>query len=137
MNKEIENIVSVLTADEQQLLKDTINYGGWGDGEMEFLDAAGNEETSSMYGYCTNDAKQGGHFKGRKVSAMFRSMYNKLCASKNHTESFQTSLMSLITAMTGASTSTLQWFPRQNRRSLQSTIQMGSRLSHRGSPDFF
>lgn len=43
MNKEIENIVSVLTADEQQLLKDTINYGGWGDGEMEFLDAAGNE----------------------------------------------------------------------------------------------
>ena len=36
-----------------------------------------------------------------------------------------------------ASTSTLQWFPRQNRRSLQSTIQMGSRLSHRGSPDFF
>lgn len=85
MNKEIENIVSVLTADEQQLLKDTINYGGWGDGEMKFLDAAGNEETSSMYGYCTNDAKQGGHFKGRKVSAMFRSMYNKLCASKNHT----------------------------------------------------
>ena len=32
MNKEIENIVSVLTADEQQLLKDTINYGGWGYG---------------------------------------------------------------------------------------------------------
>lgn len=26
---------------------------------------------------------------------------------------------------------------KTNRRSLQSTIQMGSRLSHRGSPDFF
>ena len=85
MNKEIENIVSVLTPDEQQLLKDTINYGGWGDGEMEFLDDDGNEETDSMYGYCTNDAKQGGHFKGRKVSAMFRSMYGKLCVGRNHT----------------------------------------------------
>lgn len=83
MNKEIENIVSVLTADEQQLLKDTINYGGWGDGEMEFLDAAGNEETSSMYGYCTNDAKQGGHFK-RPLT--FRILFVQSTISKQRNE---------------------------------------------------
>lgn len=34
--KQIEEIASVLTADEKQLLKDTINEGGWGDAEKRF-----------------------------------------------------------------------------------------------------
>lgn len=29
--QQVEEIVAVLTADEKQLLKDTINEGGWGD----------------------------------------------------------------------------------------------------------
>ena len=36
-----------------------------------------------MYAYCTNDARKGGHFSGRKISALFKSMYSKLCAN-NH-----------------------------------------------------
>ena len=35
---QIQEIVSVLTSDEQQLLKDTINHGAWGDSDWEFLD---------------------------------------------------------------------------------------------------
>lgn len=76
---QIQEIVSVLTSDEQQLLKDTINYGGWGDSDWEFLDDNEKVETITMYGYCTNDAKRAGHFSGRKVSSMFRSIYKKLC----------------------------------------------------------
>lgn len=34
---QVQEIVSVLTSDEQQLLKDTINYGSWGDSDWEFL----------------------------------------------------------------------------------------------------
>lgn len=81
---QVKEIVSVLTTDEQQLLKDTIRYGAWGDSDMEFLDENGNIETVGMFGYCTNDACEAGHFSGRKVSAMFRSIYKKLCqANKN------------------------------------------------------
>ena len=76
---QIQEIVSVLTADEQQLLKDTINYGGWGDTPMEFLDGNGNVETTYGFGYCTNDAKKAGNFKGRIVSQMFKSIYKKMC----------------------------------------------------------
>lgn len=39
MKPSIENIrtiVSVLTAEERQLLKDTFLYGGWGDTDYEF-----------------------------------------------------------------------------------------------------
>ena len=79
MEQQVKEIVSILTEEQQQLLKDTIIYGGWGDSDTEFLDKDGNIETDSMYGYCTNDAKNGGHFSGRKISAMFRSMYKKLC----------------------------------------------------------
>nr|DAZ11394.1 MAG TPA: Reverse gyrase zinc finger [Caudoviricetes sp.] len=82
--QQVEQIVSVLTDDEKQLLKDTINEGGWGDADMEFLDENGNIETVSMYGYCTNDAHLAGHFKGRVVAAMFKAIYKKLCpACKN------------------------------------------------------
>ncbi len=82
--QQVEQIVSVLTDDEKQLLKDTINEGGWGDADMEFLDENGNIETVSMYGYCTNDAHLAGHFKGRVVAAMFKAIYKKLCPSYNN-----------------------------------------------------
>nr|UWI25164.1 MAG: hypothetical protein [Bacteriophage sp.] len=82
---QVKEIVSVLTEEQQQLLKDTIKYGGWGDSDMEFLDENGNIETVAMYGYCTNDAKEAGHFSGRKISAMFRSIYKKLCP-ENHNQ---------------------------------------------------
>lgn len=82
--KQVEDIVSVLTEEQQQLLKDTIIHGKWGDADMEFLDKDGNIETDSMSGYCTNDAKNAGHFNGRKISAMFRSMYKKLCPVNNN-----------------------------------------------------
>ena len=81
---QVREIVSVLTKDEQQLLKDTIRYGGWGDSEMEFLDENGKIETVSMYGYCTNDAHKAGHFKGRIVSSMFRSIYKKMCPANRN-----------------------------------------------------
>lgn len=81
----IREIVKVLTADEQQLLKDTFLYGGWGDTDFEFLDEEGKAETVDAWGYCTNDAKRGGHFSGRRVSAMFRSIYRKLCAADYNT----------------------------------------------------
>jgi hypothetical protein len=82
--EEVKKEVSVLTADEQQVLKDAIRYGEWGDGEYDFLVARGVvgngwQETDSMTGFCTNDAKQAGHFEGRKISAMFRSIYKKMC----------------------------------------------------------
>ena len=73
----IEQIEVSLTEEQQQLLKDTIKHGYWGDGSYEFL-VDGKLETCMMYGYCTNDAKNGGHFEGRKISSMFRSIYSKL-----------------------------------------------------------
>ena len=71
-----------LTEKEQQLLKDTINYGFWGDCDMEFLNEQDGIETVAAYGYCTNDAKDAGNFKGRQISAMFKSIYRKLCPEK-------------------------------------------------------
>lgn len=80
----IREIVKVLTADEQQLLKDTFLFGGWGDTSYEFLNEEGKVETVGAWGYCTNDAHEGGHFAGRVVSTMFRSIYKKLCAANRH-----------------------------------------------------
>ena len=81
---QVQEIVSVLTADEQQLLKDAINYGGWGDADYDFLNENGEFETVMMFGYCTNDAKEAGHFSGRAVSAMFRAIYRKLCPAHHN-----------------------------------------------------
>lgn len=53
---QVQEIVSALTSDEQQLLKDTINYGSWGDSDWEFLNDRGCVETVAMYGYCTNES---------------------------------------------------------------------------------
>lgn len=80
--KTIENIneiTSVLTDVQKQILKDTINCGMWGDCDMSFLDEDGNVETDHCYGYCTNDAKLAGNHSGRAVSANFRAIYKKMC----------------------------------------------------------
>ena len=77
-NEILNEITEKLTPDQLQLLKDTINYGGWGDCDMEFLNPDGTLSLHVCFGYCTNDAKDAGHFSGRKVSAMFRSMYHRL-----------------------------------------------------------
>ena len=82
--QDVETIVSILTDDEQQLLKDTIKFGSWGDADYMFLDDNGNLETVMMWGYCTNDARDGGHFSGRIVSQMFRSIYKKMCPENYH-----------------------------------------------------
>lgn len=82
--QQIEEIVSVLTADERQLLKDTINEGAWGDTDCQFLNENGKVETVWSFGYCTNDAHRAGHFKGRIVSTMFKSIYKKLCPSNRN-----------------------------------------------------
>lgn len=76
----VENIVSVLTDEQKQVLKDCINKGCWGDGDNEFLNENGEVVTDRMMGYCTNDAKLAGNFTGRKVSGLFRGIYNRLCA---------------------------------------------------------
>ena len=77
--KEVDEMLVTLTDEQKQLLKDTIINGSWGGDDFEFLDNDGNIETVRMIGYCTNDAKKAGHFSGRKISAMFRSIYKKLC----------------------------------------------------------
>ena len=81
--EDVKNIVSVLTDEQKQVLKDCINYGAWGDGDEKFLNDDGSVDWYGMYGYCTNDAKDAGHFSGRKVSALFRAIYNRLC-EKDH-----------------------------------------------------
>lgn len=75
----VNELLSQLTDEQKQLLKDTINFGFWGDTDMEFVNNEGEVETFGSDGYCTNDAKKAGHFNGRKISAMFRSIYKKLC----------------------------------------------------------
>lgn len=81
--EDVKKKVSDLNADEQQVLKDTINHGCWGDGEYEFLVEDKKDchliETAPMMGYCTNDAQKGGHYKGRVLSATFRNIYRKMC----------------------------------------------------------
>ena len=72
-----------LTVDQIQLIKDTINKGGWGDCTMEF-EENGKVITTYCYIYCTNDAKNAGHFTGRKVSAMFRFIYKRLGIAQNN-----------------------------------------------------
>lgn len=74
----IAEITAILTPEQIQLLKDTIIMGSWGDCEMSFKESNGEYVTAYCMGYCTNDAKNAGHFNGRKCSAMFRSMYKRL-----------------------------------------------------------
>lgn len=76
--KTFQDLLNLLTDEQKQLLADTINKGYWGDCEMEFVNEDGEVVTVYCDGFCTNDAKNAGHFSGRKVSAMFRSMYRKI-----------------------------------------------------------
>lgn len=80
----IREIVKVLTPEEQQLLKDTFLFGGWGDTDTEFLNEEGKTEVVGAWGYCTNDAREGKHFAGRVVATMFRSIYKKLCTANRN-----------------------------------------------------
>lgn len=80
--EEVKSIVSVLTEEQQQVLKDTIRYGYWGDDENTFLDEKGEVVGDCADVYITNDAKRGGHFTGRKIAGLFRSIYSKLCPAK-------------------------------------------------------
>ena len=74
----VNEYLAQLTDEQKQLLKDTINFGFWGSADMEFVEGKTEIKTLGSYGYCTNDAKKAGHFSGRKISAMFRSIYRKL-----------------------------------------------------------
>lgn len=74
----VNEYLEQLTDEQKQLLKDTINFGFWGSADMEFVEGKTEIKTLGSYGYCTNDAKKAGHFSGRKISAMFRSIYRKL-----------------------------------------------------------
>lgn len=78
----VNELISSLTAEELIILKDTIRHGFWGDTAEDFLAADGSVETAMCYGYITNDAKNGGHFKGRKISSLFRSIVPKLAPKK-------------------------------------------------------
>ena len=80
--EDVKKVVSVLTEEQQQLLKDTIRFGAWGDTDESFLNENGDSEESGAYVYITNEAKKGGHFTGRKIAGMFRSIYSKLCPKK-------------------------------------------------------
>jgi hypothetical protein len=57
-------MITKLTTDEQQLIKDTIKCGKFGDAEVDFIDGE-----DWAYCYCTNDAHKAGNFKGRQISA--------------------------------------------------------------------
>lgn len=82
--EQVKEIVSVLTNEEQQLIKDTIIHGGWGDFQVSFISENGEIETDWCYVYCTNDAHKAGNFKGRIVATMFRSIYKKMCSNNNN-----------------------------------------------------
>lgn len=79
--KTVNEIVSVLSEQQQQLLKDTINKGYFGNDDQSFV-VNGEEIEDDCDVYVTNDAKRAGHFKGREISSMFKSIYSKLCPFK-------------------------------------------------------
>lgn len=75
----VDKLLVQLTDEQKQLIKDTLNWGDWGSTDMEFVNQEGEIKTFSSEGYIVNKAKEAGHFNGRKVAAMFRSIYKKLC----------------------------------------------------------
>lgn len=81
---QVQEVVSVLTANEQQLLKDTINYGSWGGDEWDFINGYGDVKTVLMHAYCTDDAIKAGHFTTIEASSMWTSIYKKLCQANNN-----------------------------------------------------
>lgn len=75
------NINSVLKGifneKELQAIKDTILYGAWGDTDIEF-----SEGIFPAWGFCTNDCSQGGHFKGREVTNVWKSISRKIAKTE-------------------------------------------------------
>lgn len=73
-----------LSHDEKTLLADTINYGEWGNCDMEFNEN-GAIVTDYAIGFITNEAYQGCHFERKKIPSMFKKLYEKLPKSNfNH-----------------------------------------------------
>lgn len=69
----------MLNDEQKQLLADTIKCGFWGSCEYEFADHDATGYVTDMCSvFITNDAKKGGHYNGRKISAMFRAIYKKV-----------------------------------------------------------
>lgn len=66
-----------LTDAECLALADAVLYGAWGDSEVTFADGA----LKFGWGYCTNDIRTGGHFRGRQVSALCSSISRKVKAA--------------------------------------------------------
>lgn len=67
-----------LTNDEQQILKDAIINGSWGDCDAEFIED-GEVVTKYAWGYFTNYKYRGGNYKGCIASFLFRMIYKKAC----------------------------------------------------------
>ena len=78
----VNKLLDKLSVKQKQLLKDTIINGFWGTCDSEFINEEGTIIVSNCNGYVVNSAKEAGHFNGRQVSAMFRSIYSKLCSNR-------------------------------------------------------
>lgn len=81
-------VVAVLSPDEQQVLKDTITEGWWGDCEQEFLRIGAkpidrNIEKAECYVYCVDDAYKACHYSEPVLSRLFDGIYRKLCVLKH------------------------------------------------------
>ena len=72
--KTLEQILANLNEEQKQLLADTINYGGWGDSDVEFA----NGEMAYGYGYITDEAHKGKHFERRTLSWKFKALFKAL-----------------------------------------------------------
>ena len=78
----VNKLLDKLSDKQKQLLKDTIINGFWGTCDSEFINEEGTIIVSNRNGYVVNTAKEAGHYNGRQVSAMFRSIYSKLCSNR-------------------------------------------------------
>lgn len=79
----VKELLGQLTEDEREILRDTIIYGGWGDTIVNFTTGAGENVEVYAYGYCTNDAQEGGRYIGRRNNQLFKSIYRKLCPNSH------------------------------------------------------
>ena len=80
MNKITEQLATIFSEKQIQLLKDTWRYGAWGDTEINF----GNEDNEWGLGACTNDAKNGKNFTGRQISGIMSGIAKKI--NSTHTD---------------------------------------------------
>lgn len=78
MKKEL--IENVYTPKQIQAIKDCINYGPWGDDNQIF---PGIDKEQYAFGYCTNDIKKAGHFKGKQISGIMSGISKRSNKIKN------------------------------------------------------